>query len=57
MSVKSTVARMRSLSLTGRTPVRNVCTSSMSASVSPVQIKWSSPGNSTNFAPGIRSAM
>ena len=42
---------------TGRTPVRNSSISSRIASLSPTHGRWSRPGSSTSFAPGMRSAM
>src|SRR2546426_2071079 len=57
MSVNSTVVRSRSASGAGRIPVRNSSISSRIASWSPTQGRWSSPGSSTNFAPGIRVAI
>ena len=61
MSVNITVASTRSCSGVGRTPVRNSCTSSSTASASPTYGRWSLPGSCTSFArgcatPGRRSA-
>jgi hypothetical protein len=57
MSVNSTVASTRSGSTTGLAPVRNSWASSTTVSWSPKNGKWSSPGSSTNWATGMRSAM
>ena len=56
MSVNSTVARTRSGSGAGRTPVTNSWISLTIASASPAQIKLSSPGSSTNRAFGMCAA-
>ena len=53
MSVNRIVANARSGSARWRDPVRNSSISSMTGSQSPTQIRWSRPGNSTYFAPGI----
>ena len=56
MSVNSTVASIRLDSGRDRTPVKNSSISPRTASVSPIQGRWSSPVSSTNEALGIRSA-
>src|ERR671930_147589 len=53
MSVNRTVARTRSGSGAGRTPVTNSWISLTNVSWSPAQIRLSTPGNSTYFAAGM----
>jgi hypothetical protein len=57
MSVNSTVASIRSASTAGAVPVRNSWVRATTASWSPRNGRWSSPGSSTSLASGMRSAM
>ncbi len=57
MSVNMTVASTRLEWVSWRTPVRNCSISSTIGSGSSINRMWSSPGNSTIWAPGIRWAM
>ena len=57
MSVNRTVEHDRSGSVCGIVPVRNSCVSATTASWSPKNGKWSSPGSSRKVADGSRPAM